>query len=215
MWRPRYISTIPLYYVRVFPPETDSNRPPLRLLKISPSCLGDTISPRHITWKRLYFKHGFHTHPMTRPYLPLNHAFPPIVRLPEHVIAYLFTRAIVMDGRVNHAQLPWSGNPPLTLTFRYEALYDSLYVAIQLGLCPPASETSLPEPGSFWANLRGSTSIAYRGDGCHECPADHILSWPGLERVFVMITHATEGSPFGERTMKWMARLAFTQAPDV
>ncbi len=103
----------------------------------------------------------------------------------------------------------------MTITFLFKVMYDSLYVAIQFGRCDSGSRsgTRSVDRASFWANFRGSTSTADCGGGDHECPADHILTWPHLERKFMVVTHHVDGSPLGERDMRWILNMSFTQSP--
>ncbi len=91
-------------------------------------------------------------------------------------------------------------------------MFDVFNMAIQFGRCNSAMPGCTPDPGIFWANARGSTSTGKCGDNNHECPADHILTWPNLERVFALRTHHVEGSPFGERDVKWLLTVTFTRS---
>ncbi|KAI0752088.1 hypothetical protein C8Q74DRAFT_353739 [Fomes fomentarius] len=205
---PRYIGALPLYDVGVIsPPRHRWDKSPTRLSQIyTKSPPNDSSHPLESTWKLLYLQTRSYTEPETQIYLPLNHAFPPLFRLPEHLIAEFLRHE--KGWRINNSQLPWLGNPPLTITFLYKAVYESLYVAIQFGRCESGS-SSRP---SFWANFRGSTSTADCGDGHHECSTDHILTWPNLEKKLVVVTHHI-GSPLGERDMKWILSMSFTQSP--
>ncbi len=213
---PRYIGDLSLYDVGVFSPRHRWDKAPTRLSRIHPKepredgSLHKTCAPSVLTWKLIYLQTHSYTEPETPVYLPVNHAFPPLLRLPEHLIAEFLRHE--KQRRISNSQLPWSGNPPLRITFLYDNGFDSLYVAVQFGCCDSGTRPGI-DRASFWANIRGSTTTSDCGDGDHECPADHILTWPRFERKFVLVTHHVKGSFLGERDVKWILKMSFTQSP--
>ncbi len=161
---PRYIGALPLYDVGVFStPRHRWDKAPTRLSQIYAKKPHNDSSSHcalfKTTWKLLYIQTRSYTEPETPIYLPINHAFPPMLRLPEHLIAEFLRRQ--KECGISNSQ-PWSWNPPLTITFLYKNPYDSLYVAIQFGRCDSGTRpgTRSLDRASFWANFRGSTSTA-------------------------------------------------------
>lgn len=215
----RYMNALPLHDVGItLPPRHRWDVSPTRLAKLhiqnrdsgsSGDCAPLTPTP---TWKLLYLQTRSYREPESSVYFSFNHTFPPVFRLPEHHFAnFLRPRK---GWKIKNAQLPWLGTPPLLITFPYHTAFDSLYMAVQFGRCDTRTQTStgsVDSLASIWANFRRSTSTADCGDQDHECPTDHILSWPNLERTFVLLTHHIQGSPVGERDMKWMLKMSFSQ----
>lgn len=121
----------------------------------------------------------------------------------------LFIQAGAVEVSVANAQLPWSGSPPLAISYRDDGVFDVLYALFQVGRCT-SHTTNGEESGSFWANLRGSPDRrAPSTEPSHQCPADHILAWPGLERRFVLEFYAVNNEPPGDRMAKWLLRMTF------
>ena len=120
-------------------------------------------------------------------YLPMNHAFPPLVRMDEHVLVEFINRKTLRDTRILNAELPWSGSPPLIIAFKHRGLTQSLATAIQVGTCTACHlHVQQPYLGSVWANVQGSLLKTFLGDHSHECPSDHVLTWPHLAKEFSM-----------------------------
>ncbi len=141
-------------------------------------------------------------------HLPLNHSFPPSIRLPEHLFRLLLNRPTVTEVSITNAQLPWSGDPPFVTTFRVQAQADVLYATVLIGRC--TSHTTDEETGSVWATFRGGLSTWACTEGLiHQCTADHVLNWPGLKRRFVVEFHANDDR-MGDHISKWLFHMEFT-----
>lgn len=95
------------------------------------------------------------------------------------------------------------------ITLMDKGVYGPLHATIRLGRCKPGDSTCADELGSIWANFRNGASTEECED--HACPADHILMWPNLERVFTVSKHFVDESPLGERDVIWMLKMSFTQ----
>lgn len=148
----------------------------------------------------------------------MNHSFSPSIRIPEHVIESLFIQAAAAEVSIANAQLPWSGNLPLMISYRDDGVFDVLYALVQFGRCTYHT-TNGKESGSFWANFRGSPDRREPSKApSPECPADHILAWPGLERRFVLEFYPVDevsdeppaiNTPIAGRMAKWLLRMTF------
>lgn len=201
----------PIYDIGVDDASVTSETPPLRLVKIHHS--RDNVSATNICTPLrtiLLVRHRPGEIPgepmMIR--IPLNHAFPPFIRLPEHLFRLLLDRPTVTEVSITNAQLPWSGDPPFMTAFRVQTQSDVLYATVQFGICNSRS-TNGTETGSLWATFGGSQRGWGRTDCSHQCAADHVLDWPGLKRRFVVTYHADD-KPMGDRICKWMLHMEFT-----
>ena len=149
-------------------------------------------------------------------YLPLNHSFYPPVRLDEDLLVRFFTQYAIRDVKITHAQLPWSGAPPLTISFLRPVLGgDCVYTTLQVGMCTTGcSPNHSLRLGSVWANIQGSSYDNWRAqeNNIHYCPEDHVMTWPHLERVSLVETHVggkDKPDHMKERRIQWFFTLAF------
>ncbi len=119
----RYIATLPLYDVGMISlPRDRWDTSPSRLSKIYPEHHGgcstlDSLRQKS-KWQLLYIQTGSYVRSETPIYLALNHPFPPSLQLPDHVIASFLNYRDITNWKIKHSQLPWSGPPPRTITFR-------------------------------------------------------------------------------------------------
>ncbi len=200
----------PIYDIGVDHASVTSETPPLRLVKIHN--YQDNVSAMHTNSLRTIFlvRHRSEKGP-DEPimiYLPLNHGFPPSIRLPEHLFDSLLNHRAVTEVSITNAQLPWLGDPPFMTAFREQTQADILYATVLFALCTSHS-TNGKETGSLWATFRGGLSTWERvGDYSHQCPADHVLNWPGLKRRFVVKFHANDEG-MGDHIAKWMFDMEF------
>ena len=149
-------------------------------------------------------------------FLPMNHAFPPLVRIHEHLLSQFFAEQRVTAFEIMNAVLPWTGNPPLVISFPHRGLIDLLNIVFQVGTCE--ATYSLPYPSrlaSVWANVREHSCSMLQCNQRHHCPQDHILTWPGLERKFTFEIYVNGGEDdppmFRNRQSQWIYTLAFVQ----
>lgn len=135
--------------------------------------------------------------PTSALYFPMNHGFYPAVRIPEPVIRAFLDKVGAKNSSVTNAHLEWSGSPPTSVTFKWKpratgASLLSTPLALNVGRCRVDSGGCEEHLGPLWANIRrkargGSnetSSYARDGRDDHACPADHILTWPGLKKRF-------------------------------
>ncbi len=205
----------PIYDVGVDDGARASEAPPLRLVKIDN--FRNNISTVHTNFRAplrtiLLVRHRpgeIFEEPMMI-HLPLNHSFPPSIRLPERLLRSLLTRPTVTEVSITNAQLPWSGDPPLMITYRVQLHEDVLYATALFGLCTSHS-TNGEVTGSLWATFRGSQSGWDRTERGHRCTSDHVLNWSGLMRRFVVKFHADDEA-MGDHIAKWMFDMEFTKS---
>ncbi len=159
----------------------------------------------------LLVRHQPRENPKEPIYLPLNHSFPPFIRLPEHLFRSLLNRPTMTQVSIKNVELRWLGDPPCTMTFREQIQDDVLYAAMLFGLCHTSHSTHGKEPGSLWATIRGGPSGWECRDYSRQCAVDHVLHWPSLERHFVVQNHAHD-ERFGGHVAKWMFHIKFTKS---
>ncbi|KAI0702589.1 heterokaryon incompatibility protein-domain-containing protein [Earliella scabrosa] len=186
---------------------------PIRIARVPPDSIGRTSLLRR-TWVSLYLSHLIQSgRQIQRIYLPMNHGFPPFLRIDEFILGKFLGDLAVMNVEVVNAQLPWLGSPPLVVTFLYHTHDDLVYAALQVGVCKevnPASTRGLRSE-FIWANVRGNADPMFRGDHGHECPEDHVLTWPLLEKMFTMDTYA-QGPGELSRKITWKFTLTFAES---
>lgn len=95
------------------------------------------------------------------------------------------------------------------IAFREQGLCrsDALYPVIQFGRCT-SHTTNGEEAGSVWATVQGSPSRWECTEGNHQCPEDHILLWPDLQKCFVFRYHAIDEG-MGDHMAKWLLHISF------
>ncbi|KAI0702600.1 heterokaryon incompatibility protein-domain-containing protein [Earliella scabrosa] len=205
----RSVKSHPLYTIGS---RDTTSMTPIRIAKVPRSNSNSGPRFQH-TWVSLYLAHSTQIdQQMPTFYLPMNHSFPPFVRIDELYLRKMAAKRSVTNMEIVNDQLPWSGSPPLLVTFLYSTLDDSIYTALQVGVCKTARPSGWPRRlESIWANMQGSVDPNFRGDQRHHCPDDHVLTWPHLERLFTM---KTDNYTPGElpRTITWLFTLAFTES---
>lgn len=186
---------------------------PLRIVQLE--TIQDGAPATHVNYRAslrtiLLLRHRPRIQPRERIYLPLNHSFRPSICIPEHLIHSLLHRRTVSEVSITNARLPWLGDPPLVIAFRERGRYDAdaLYAVLQVGRCTSHS-TNGKDSGSFWATFRGSPSRWEQEDYSHQCPEDHLLSWPDLKKRFVLEFHVARDQNDGH-IAKWLLNIAFT-----
>ena len=208
---PRPITPIPLYTIgcsRITPTQTETA--PIRMLRYTSaddnrqsSLYGSAL------WMDLYLVRFAQPTRSSEPvYLPMNHAFPPLVRINEPILIRFFNSDDTYNDHIANAQLPWLGYPPLTITFVRRGFARWLYAALQVGTCAAHSGSRLD---SVWANIQGSPLPTFQAVQDHQCPEDHVLTWPHLTRVFSMETSGTYPDNSGEFRPQWFFTLKFVQ----
>ncbi|KAI0700861.1 hypothetical protein C8T65DRAFT_657366 [Cerioporus squamosus] len=180
--------------------------------------------PLHTTWKDIYIAYGrasFSPKAASLPPIPINHHVSAPFRFPERRIEN-FARLINGNFEdVQNADLPWTGNPPTTFTFRVS---NTSALAIKVGMCPSHPHTSPPsyleDAGSpdsrlaspMWANVqwhpRSSTNnMPSELATDHDCATDHVLEWPALKKTFVLLPDGSHRENYKFYT------LSFTRCP--
>ncbi len=198
----------PIYDIGVYNASVTYRTPPLRLVKILN--FQDNVSAMRRNSRNplrtiLLVRHRPRKNPEVPIHLPLNHSFPPSIRLPEHLFRSLLSRPTMTEVSIANTQLPWSGDPPFITAFRVETQAQVLYATVLIGLCTSRS-TNGKDTGSLWATFRGSQSRWEHTDYTHQCTADHVLNWPGLRRRFAVRSHADDKGIMS----KWMFNMEFT-----
>lgn len=204
----------PTYAVGVYP------NPDARLVFLGlRDSMQDACSAR--VWKDIYILQSapLEQSPVLRiPFIPLNHTLRTPFRFPEQNIKALASSFQPCKVLVSHAQFPWKGEPPATFTiWPSSGLLDHflpsyrIITTVQVGLCSAGSPSDQPSPrpsvpsSALWANIQ------YLPDDetpstAHDCPADHVHTWPDLRKTFV---HEEPNEPGW-----WEAfTLAFTPCP--
>ncbi|KAI0744723.1 hypothetical protein C8Q76DRAFT_663309, partial [Earliella scabrosa] len=201
--------SLPLYDIGVRQTDADLNlkdKKHPRFIRVP-----HTSRPRErIIWRELYLStRAEQKQKMPSLYFPFNHNFPATFQIPEHIVTDFLQRRTIRDVTVSNTQTRlWTGNPPLTITFRTDSPWDFLYVSLRFGRCSKSSDTS--QADGLWATVEGSMiSMDMLSDTTHHtCPEDHILAWPGLKKRFVM-EYAPEGGCPKNRRAKWVFDLFF------
>ncbi|KAI0702584.1 heterokaryon incompatibility protein-domain-containing protein [Earliella scabrosa] len=159
----------------------------------------------HAMWKDVYLHDVLSSapNPTENIYIPINHTYRPLIRIAEHLIANV--KAQMYPHHTSHTSLkvvngslPWTGDSPMSIEllnwsiFRYSEFGRRRrcgygHIRLVLGRCTEVN------PGSLWANIRREEWHApedeiikglEKSQPGHQCPGDHILSWPGLKRSF-------------------------------
>ncbi|RPD53068.1 HET-domain-containing protein [Lentinus tigrinus ALCF2SS1-7] len=182
------------------------------------------------TWKDIYIAHR----PAPRspdsilhaslPPIPINQCVSAPFRFPERRIEN-FARLVKGNlESVQNAELPWTGEPPATFTFRVSNM-DSL--SIQVGRCPaPMSpypedtDTQASKPvvplSLMWANIQWNPRPVNGGNQSdpdparasdHDCATDHVVDWAELKKTFVLLPDGSHRESYQFFTM------AFTRCP--
>ncbi len=211
MRRRKHRLPYPLYDVGLYDAKVSRRAPVVRLARLQ--TFRDVTPAPHANYrtslqKILILRHLPPAGPATPVYIPLNHSFPPSICFPEHLIHWFLDRGTVQGASITNTHLPWLGDPPLIIAFREEGPPDVLYATVLFGRCTSYT-TNGTETGSLWATFHGNPSRQDCADWGHQCPADHVLSWPGLKKRFVLMFH-TENEPMGGRIAKWWFDIAFT-----
>ncbi len=198
----------PIYDVGVDDGSVTSQTFPLRLAKIDH--FQENVSAAHANLRGsirtiLLVRHRAAEDAKEPIYLPLNHSFPPSIRLPEHLIRSILHRPTVTEMSITNAQLPWLGNPPLIITFRVQTQEDVMYATVLFGTCT----SHATEGQEFWATFRGGPSRSECADYNHQCTEDHVVNWPSMKRHFVVKIHAIHKG-LGDHVTKWMFDMEFT-----
>ncbi len=202
----------PVYDIGVDDASVIPNKLPIRLVKLHN--FQDNISAAHTNLRAslrtiLLVRHRPREDSKEPIYLPLNHSFPPSIRFPEQVLRSLLNRPTVTEVSIVNAQLPWSGDPPIILTYRVQIQEDVLYATALFGLC---TRSTNGETGSLWATFRGGESRWESTDCNHQCTVDHVLHWPGLTRRFVINLDADDKAMGDRDIAKWMFDMVFTES---
>lgn len=174
----------PIYDIGLYSSPEQSHQPPLRPIKVQL----DLHRDHPTSWRNiLLLDHRPRTERKITVYIPMNHSFSPSIRIPDHIIGSLLYRVAATEVTLANAQLPWSGIPPSTISYRDDSVFDILYAVIQFGRCAYHSVND-KECGFFWANFWGSPDrrVGPSTEPSHQCPGDHILAWSGMERHFVL-----------------------------
>ncbi|KAM5542366.1 hypothetical protein V8D89_003825 [Ganoderma adspersum] len=153
--------------------------------------------PFDVVWKKLYIAHR---PPPDTPtpdaatslYMPLNLGVLIPFRIPGKNIQALHASTRLRLVSVSEMSLPWTGSPPITLTFQPDE-DDAVLpgIDLHLGRCT-RSVPGRARSGHHWAQLvfhpshadRKDTSLHGDGDEDHMCSEDHIDDWPGSTKVF-------------------------------
>ncbi len=164
------------------------------------------------SWSEVYLPH--YVDPSAgkrlRLYIPINHIISAPIRIPESLISNVAEDFIdYVHVSVTNEQLPWYGDPPTMIVLSSSV---SEHIALQFGRCAAnASAVSGggTELGAIWANMirpqisADCLSVIEEVDAPkkhewhvnhnvtwlpqeHACPADHVLTWPGLEKSFAL-----------------------------
>ena len=147
-------------------------------------------------WYEILLEEPSQAVPLRPPlYFPMNHSFFSPIRVPEYLISRLIPHGAV--DAINIFTAPPDCAPSMTrITFQSllrgsQVGEGKLYnLALQFGRCCQvnsqplqSSETQLGVP---WANVvnRDCPDSAREGPIYHQCPADHIRSWPNWKQAF-------------------------------
>ncbi|KAI0744230.1 heterokaryon incompatibility protein-domain-containing protein [Daedaleopsis nitida] len=154
-------------------------------------------------------------------YIPANHTFSPPIKIPEHLVTDLappFRRRgpwTVTLSDTTGLEASWMEKPPHAIAITVHNVgRDTEAVALRYGRCTvedgqEAGDGARPRtkgPVKFWTNVQvGSREVcaALR----HDCDADHILAWPGLQRQF-LLKHGRNGWGM------WTFAVAFERSPE-
>ncbi|KAI0702586.1 heterokaryon incompatibility protein-domain-containing protein [Earliella scabrosa] len=150
-------------------------------------------------------------------YIPINHTRLPPIRIPEHLIARVKAR-LAHDNtnpscmKVINGSPPWTGDYPMSielLNWTFKPWRSDLHsgyghIRLVLGRCtsvtkltsevPPAERKG---PVSLWVYIASGQWYAPEDHIVrelevmrpgHQCPDDHILSWPGMKKSFEVLT---------------------------
>ncbi|KAI0702583.1 heterokaryon incompatibility protein-domain-containing protein [Earliella scabrosa] len=173
-------------------------------LNLSPPSLPWKVYTLHAVWQDVYLRDVSQVpSPVEMPiHIPINHTRIPPIRIPEHLIANIAAQLATEDTDVTapevmNGSLPWDGDPPMIIQL---CATGQSRLGLVLGRCSKVIQWSAQAPlsphgqcpSSLWANAQDweDDSKYHRNTGRvtlgHQCPDDHILTWPGLERRFVV-----------------------------
>ncbi|KAI0742580.1 heterokaryon incompatibility protein-domain-containing protein [Daedaleopsis nitida] len=120
--------------------------------------------------------------------------------------------SVSVVGLANVSDMPWEGDPPARVTIRvgrtapvvplasspppypYHWHQAEVQLVLQLGRCLAGECDLSPEARSrpVWANVQlesdvdPSTAASESSRQTHDCPTDHVLTWPNLEKSFAL-----------------------------
>lgn len=163
-----------------------------------------------VVWKKIYIAHR---PPPDSPtpdantslYLPLNLGVLMPFRFPGHNIQELYSSTGLRFASVSPMTLPWTGSPPITLTFqpdsndRIPSVLAVPGIDLHLGRCtvPTSSSSLVPGQttagsrrllGPHWARLvfhaPKHDPLRHTPYQEHSCAEDHICDWGGYKKAF-------------------------------
>lgn len=157
------------------------------------------------------------------PYIPLNHSFINLIRVPEHIVN---EPQFEHQPSVANAGTAWTGHPPMEITFSPSP---GLWLILQIGRCvaagadpshsatsdDPESPSSDTHASPLWANIvrcdpyNQGLLDEETDEFVHDCSVHHILSWPALTRSFEVDVVETPFEIYPIRTTSCL--LGFTQ----
>ena len=184
-----------------------------RMVKIRPDSNVATHELQRAVWKDVLFEEPSQM-PSLRPrlYMPLNHAFSTTFYVPEHVLSARLSANEIKDVHVSTE--PPEGQPSMTtVTFsrRLPHLAETQWcrMALQFGICPKRfTDSAYDQQHRFWANVVNRDLPPSAEGDSHQCPHDHVLFWPALQRKF----HVGSGGRFGRSDAQCALRFELSQA---
>ena len=171
-------------------------------------------------WQDLFLEHRPQPSAWHSPiHIPLNHDFHSHIHIPEHRIKHLLPPLwgdTIID--IANPDLPWSGSPPLTITYGLVrdwkcgagTIHD---ITLVVGKCTSSqwhlNHPSASEACSYWVRVKyGGLDQWTDEDLDHVCPTDHILEWQDLKREYSLCVFSGDESP--GRPYIWALVLGFS-----